>query len=277
MKLHPLCTLFPRMEGAELDALAEDIRANGLRSPIVVHDGMILDGGNRHAACLKAGIEPDYITFDGDNIVSFVLSVNLHRRHMTSAMQAAIVASAQNWGMAETHGGDRKSSRVLTGALVTTKDRAAQSGASISTQRRADAVAKADPELAKQVGLGQVKLQTAVTAVAPQVASRPPQQDPEDSPPANDGPDTNELLSQLEETQADNESMARVFEANDKVVAALAEAKRYRELNKVLDSRIVGLMNEKNAAISHAKSWQRKAEKFEKEITALKLAADVGF
>lgn len=73
-----------------------------------------------------------------------------------------------------------------------------------------------------------------------------------------------ELTTNLKETLADNESMARVFEADDKVKAALAEAKRYRELNRILEERIAGLMNEKNAAIRSAKSWQRKAEAAER-------------
>jgi hypothetical protein len=65
----------------------------------------------------------------------------------------------------------------------------------------------------------------------------------------------------LEELQAENESMTRVLDANDQVIAALAEAKRYREQNRILEERIRGLMNEKNGAIRAAKSWQRKAEK----------------
>jgi len=43
-ELHPLCTLFPRMAGDEFAALCDDIKANGQREPIILHDGMILDG-----------------------------------------------------------------------------------------------------------------------------------------------------------------------------------------------------------------------------------------
>lgn len=81
------------------------------------------------------------------------------------------------------------------------------------------------------------------------------------APPSHSG---RKLTENLKETLADNESMARVFEADDKVKAALAEAKRYRELNRILEERIAGLMNEKNAAIRSAKSWQRKAEAAER-------------
>jgi len=172
MELHPLCTLFPRMAGAEFESLKEDIRANGLRNPIVIHDGMILDGGNRYRACLEIGTEPKTVMFDGGNLVSFVLSANLHRRHLSASQQAAIVSSAQNWADAQPVGRPGKTVHENT-FLATTEQRAVQSGASIMTQRRADAVAKADPELAKKVAHGEVSLSRAVETVAPKMASRP--------------------------------------------------------------------------------------------------------
>jgi len=85
-------------------------------------------------------------------------------------------------------------------------------------------------------------------------------------PPANDElrEQINDLASMLEEVRADNESMVRVFEADDKVTAALAEAKRYREQLRIVESRITGLTNERNEAIRQARMWQRRCEKLEK-------------
>lgn len=166
-ELHPLCTLFPRLSGAEFDVLREDIKVNGLRSPIVLHQGMILDGGNRYRACIEAGIEPVFSVFEGGNLVSFVLSANLHRRHMTTGQQAAIVASAQDWAQAQAHGGNRRADQVATLPLETIKSRAAESGASERTQRMADKVARADPELAKRVAHGEMSLPKAVQQIAP--------------------------------------------------------------------------------------------------------------
>lgn len=167
--LHPLCVLFPRMVGADFDALVADIAANGLRRPITLHDGMILDGGNRYRACIEAGVEPKFEGFHGGNLVSFVMSANLHRRHMTTGQQAAIVASAQDWAKAQTAGNPAwKGKASLSGniaGLQTVADRAAESGASERTQRMADKVARADPKLAMKVAHGEVSLPKAVQRV----------------------------------------------------------------------------------------------------------------
>ncbi|EEE06871.1 ParB N-terminal domain-containing protein [Burkholderia dolosa] len=171
LQLHPLCTLFPRLDGAEFDALKADIAANGQRQAIIVHDGLILDGGNRYRACIEAGINPRIEQYGGADPLAFVLSANLHRRHLTPGQQAAIVAAATNWLEAHGHGGDRKSDQSATLHLETVADRATQSGASVRTQKMADKVAKSDPDLVKKVAHGEVTLPQAVKQV--EKAQRP--------------------------------------------------------------------------------------------------------
>ncbi|MCM2544867.1 ParB N-terminal domain-containing protein [Burkholderia glumae] len=165
LDLHPLCALFPRLEGVEFDALKADIAANGQRAPIVIHDGQILDGGNRYRACVELGIEPVTTPFDGADLLAYVLSLNLHRRHLSPGQQAAIVAAATDWLEAYSHGGDRKSAQSATLHLETVAARAAQSGASVRTQKMADKVARTDPALAKRVAHGEVSLPAAVRQV----------------------------------------------------------------------------------------------------------------
>lgn len=53
------------------------------------------------------------------------------------------MASAQDWAKAQTHGGNRKQDQSATLHLDTANKRAAESGASVRTQKMADKVAKA--------------------------------------------------------------------------------------------------------------------------------------
>ena len=91
LQLHPACKLFPKLNDAELQELADDIRANGLQNSIVLLDGKILDGRNRHAACKLAGVKPRFENWDGDGSpVEWVISQNLMRRHLTASQRAVV-------------------------------------------------------------------------------------------------------------------------------------------------------------------------------------------
>lgn len=234
IELHPLCTLFPRMDGEAFATLVADIKANGLREPITLVDGMILDGGNRYRACLQAGIEPKFCKFAGDNVVTFVLSANLHRRHMTPGQQAAIVASAQDWAKAQTVGGNganqhrSKAATLPDSSRETVADRAAVSGASERTQRMADKVARKSPELAGKVARGEISLPKAAAKIAPPKPKQPrddgyfpwstkPGQAPstqvEEREPANDEAPT--LTELVDELQRENEELRAVIAASE--------------------------------------------------------------
>ena len=223
-ELHPLCTLFPRVTGAEFDGLVADIKANGLRQPIVLHGGMILDGGNRYRACVEAGVEPVFQEFQGDNLVSFVLSANLHRRHLSAGQQAAIVASAQDWAKAQVVGNPafkQAEQWCNVAPLQTVSDRAAQSGASVRTQKMADKVAKADPELAKKVAHGEISLPKAVEKVAPKLATKPsktPKAAARQPEPANDadtGQSIDELIAEIQKENEQLHAQLKAMEADD--------------------------------------------------------------
>ena len=81
----------------ELAELAADIEANGLREALVTAevDGetVLVDGRNRRAACKIAGLtDPPTRMLDGEDPTTFVISANIHRRHMTKGQRAMAVA-----------------------------------------------------------------------------------------------------------------------------------------------------------------------------------------
>jgi N6-adenosine-specific RNA methylase IME4 len=102
MKYHPLANIFPPMEGAAFDALVADIKANGLREPLVMFGGLLLDGRNRWRAAEAAGItitDKDIKQFDpkkyGDPL-AFVISMNLQRRQLDESQRAMVAAKLAN-------------------------------------------------------------------------------------------------------------------------------------------------------------------------------------
>lgn len=90
---HPFASVFPLLPSEELQALAENIKANGLREPITLFDGKVLDGRNRQTACLLAGVKPTYREFHGTatDALQFVWDENFQRRHLSSSQAAACV------------------------------------------------------------------------------------------------------------------------------------------------------------------------------------------
>lgn len=93
---HPAADAFPLLEGPDHVALVDDIRAHGQREPIITEatTGLIVDGRNRARACFELGLDPVAVPMDFEDVtevVGFVLSRNLHRRHLTTS-QRAIVA-----------------------------------------------------------------------------------------------------------------------------------------------------------------------------------------
>lgn len=95
MQYHEVANLFPMMNDDEYAALVADIHQHGQREPIWTHEGRIIDGRNRYAACNDLGIQPIVREYTGATdtaaLISFVVSLNLKRRHLNSG-QLAIVA-----------------------------------------------------------------------------------------------------------------------------------------------------------------------------------------
>ena len=95
---HPAANVFPMMHESDLRAMAEDIRENGLLNAIEIYEGKIIDGRNRYKACELAGVKPDFVELDlGSDFdaVTYVLSLNLHRRHLTTSQRAMVAVEVE--------------------------------------------------------------------------------------------------------------------------------------------------------------------------------------
>jgi phage N-6-adenine-methyltransferase len=100
-RFHEYANLFPMLQGEALNALRDDIRQHGVREPIVFLDDAILDGRNRYMCARDLGLEYPRVQFSGADPLAFVISHNLHRRHLTESQRASIAARVANMGHGE--------------------------------------------------------------------------------------------------------------------------------------------------------------------------------
>lgn len=158
MNFHPLADLFPLIQGREFHELVADIKANGLREPVWLYDNQILDGRNRWLACGELGIDPPTRDYEGDDPLGFVVSLNLHRRHLDESQRAMVAGKIANLA----HGGDRVSEQVAS-LQVATQAKAAEllnvSPRSVASARKV--IDDGTPELGAAVAQGKVSVSAA--------------------------------------------------------------------------------------------------------------------
>jgi hypothetical protein len=94
IEFHEAANIFP-LDDEHLDELAKDIKANGQQVLIQLLDGKILDGRRRWLACRKACVSPKTEVVKTDDPVSYVLSLNLHRRHLSPSQSAMVAGRAR--------------------------------------------------------------------------------------------------------------------------------------------------------------------------------------
>lgn len=159
MMIHPVADIFPRMTAAEYSALRDDIKANGQREPIWVFDGQIIDGRHRAQACEEIGIEPAVREYDGDEsgLVGFVVSLNLHRRHLDESQRAMVAGKLANLPA------HRPAGSAPIGAV--TQDSAAEllNVGRRSVQRAREVLDNGAPELVAAVERGEVSVSAAAS------------------------------------------------------------------------------------------------------------------
>lgn len=257
------------MTGYEFECLKLDIKDNGQHDPIMLYDGMILDGGNRYRACVELGVEPVTSQFEGDSITAYILSMNLHRRHLTPGQQAAIVASVQDWSKAHKPGGDgsnqHSGAKVQDCTLATSKDRAAISGTSVRTQKTADKVAKASPELAASVARGEISLPKAVEQIEGKKQKQEPVEQINEQEMLVDSLNTlvDDLYQQIDALKNELSSGGSA-DQKARFDELAAENRSLKANNKALTKSRDTLLNENAALKQQCKAQQAKLKKLEK-------------
>jgi N6-adenosine-specific RNA methylase IME4/ParB-like chromosome segregation protein Spo0J len=163
-EFHAFANVLPLMEGVEQATLESSTRQHGIREPIVLFEGKILDGRNRYRAALKNGFRNEKIPtrvfdpkIDGDPL-EFVWDKNANRRHLNE-IQRGYAATLME---ALRHGGDRKSSGAKEAS--TRASLAGRAGVGINTLYSCSIVRdRGVPELKQLVSRGIPSVRVAKT------------------------------------------------------------------------------------------------------------------
>lgn len=158
--LHPVAEIFPVMDEAAFAALVADIAAHGQREPILVLDGQVIDGRHRLRACEQLGLEPlvREVGADEGDPSGLVVSLNLHRRHLSESQRAMVAARLARLPL-----GSNQHPPIGEASLSC---RAAASQLSVGTrsvERAREVVAHGIPELVTAVDRGGMVVSTAAT------------------------------------------------------------------------------------------------------------------
>jgi DNA modification methylase len=184
---HPAACIFPMMPDDELQSLADDIAKHGLREPVVMFDGKVLDGRNRLVACRLAQIEPTFREFTGTNLAAldFAWSLNGPRRHLDSSQAAVAEAKKAKLsneyaaGIAATKAAQPKGGRpkktdqkppqkigeVSKHDNETDSKRAKSSGTNRTYIKAAEKIVATRPDLAEKIEQGELTIPQATAEI----------------------------------------------------------------------------------------------------------------
>jgi ParB-like chromosome segregation protein Spo0J len=163
--VHPAADLFPMIDGDAFVALINDIKARGQEYPVVMWDGRLVDGRNRYAACRAAGIRPKIKNTEFKSEVDatrFIVSTNIHRRHLTESQRAMIATELAKLGNGVNKG---KEAASIEAASLSQDEAADAMQVGRSSVQRARQVAEHAPDLAAKVKSGEMKVSKAAAIV----------------------------------------------------------------------------------------------------------------
>ena len=97
LERHPLSALWGDMPSDELAAMRESVQDHGFTDPVIwTCDGAVLDGWHRYTIANLLNLDLELREYSGDP-VQWVISRNLHRRHLTALQRASCGNAAREW------------------------------------------------------------------------------------------------------------------------------------------------------------------------------------
>jgi N6-adenosine-specific RNA methylase IME4 len=178
---HKDAVLVPDMRPHEYAELLADIREHGVKVPLDVLDGVVLDGRHRLRAAKELGLAKvpvRELRLNGESATDWLLKAAVLRRHLSDD-QRAMMAARYAKQRPEKRGPKPSSPRAekiphATGVSNSTAkaarqpalaDAASRANVTLTKAEKAASVLKAAPELAEQVHRGELKLAQAVRQV----------------------------------------------------------------------------------------------------------------
>src|SRR5664279_5409155 len=92
LEQHPLSAAFPEMPDDEFQSLKDSVENIGIQNPIVLFEGMVIDGWHRYRAAKETRSACPAVDLGDVNPRDFVIAQNQHRRHMNQG-QIALAAA----------------------------------------------------------------------------------------------------------------------------------------------------------------------------------------
>ena len=164
---HPAAELFPMMPDDQYQAFKRDVKENGFQQSITLYKGQILDGRNRYTAAIELKMLDELPIAEIDDDTDFdpyqwVISRNLHRRHLNESQRALVAAK-----LAKLRVGEVGNGRVEVSIDTPTLEKAAeQLQVGRATVARAKTVlANGSQELIEAVEQGKVAVSKAAAVV----------------------------------------------------------------------------------------------------------------
>jgi DNA modification methylase len=151
---HEIADSFSQLSEEEYQALVADIHQYGLREPITLFEGRILDGRHRYNSLMDlqdrgVEVEPRFFTFEGTyaEAEAYAESLNVHRRHLLYEQR---VCRAALYKKAHSRQGERTdlTSTEIGGSRGETAELAAvKYGVGKTAVREAESILDTEPDL----------------------------------------------------------------------------------------------------------------------------------